>query len=55
VVAWLLGLGVLLVVWCLAWRAGPPDARITVRQGGGGTQTPPPPADDDPRPVNIKL
>lgn len=53
VVAWLMGFGVLLVVWCLAWRWRPQDARMVVRQANG--QHGPPTSDDDPRPVHIKL
>jgi hypothetical protein len=57
VVAWLIGLGVLVVVWCLAWRWRPPET-IVVRHGGGHG---PPPSDihdaptDDPDPVHIEL
>jgi hypothetical protein len=53
VVAWLLGFGVLVVVWCLAWRWRPQEARMVVRQGNG--QQDHPSSDDDPRPVQIKL
>jgi hypothetical protein len=53
VVAWLMGFGVLLVVWCLAWRWRPQETRMVVRQGNGqhGAAA----SDDDPRRVHIKL
>jgi hypothetical protein len=53
VVAWLMGFGVLLVVWCLAWRWRPQETRMVVRQGNGqhGAGA----SDDDPRRVQIKL
>jgi hypothetical protein len=41
VVGWLIGFGVLLVVWCLAWRVRPRNGRIVVRQGGGPRQVGP--------------
>jgi hypothetical protein len=53
VVAWLMGFGVLLVVWCLAWRWRPQEARMVVRQGNG--QRDHSASDDDPRRVHIKL
>ena len=53
VVAWLMGFGVLLVVWCLAWRWRPQEARMVVRQGNGQRDHSTP--DDDPRRVHIKL
>ena len=53
VVAWLMGFGVLLVVWCLAWRWRPHEARMVVRPGNG--QRDEPASGDDPRPVHIKL
>jgi hypothetical protein len=53
IVAWVMGFGVLLVVWCLAWRWRPREARMVVRQGNGqhhhGS------LDDDPDTVHIKL
>jgi hypothetical protein len=53
IVAWVTGFGVLLVVWCLAWRWRPREARLVVRQGNGrhdhGS------SDDDPNTVHIKL
>jgi hypothetical protein len=52
VVAWLMGFGVLLVVWCLAWHWRPQETRMVVRQGNGQRD---PASDDDPRPVHIKL
>ena len=53
VIAWLMGFGVLLVVWCLAWRWRPQEDRMVVRQGNG--QRDHPASDDDPQPVHIKL
>lgn len=56
IVAWLVGLGVLLVVWCLAWRWRPQETRMVVRQADG--QRPDPPADapdDEPERVHIQL
>ena len=53
VVAWLLAFGALLVVWCLAWRWRPREARMVVRPGNG--QHDHVESDDDPDPVNIKL
>ncbi len=53
VVAWLLAFGALLVVWCVAWRWRPREARMVVRQGNG--QDDHRASDDDPDPVNIKL
>jgi hypothetical protein len=53
VVAWMVGFGALLIVWCLAWRWRPREPRIVVRQVNG--QHGPPASDDDPRPVHVKL
>jgi hypothetical protein len=53
VVAWLMAFGVLLVVWCLAWRWRPREARRVVRQGNGQHDLRA--SDDDPDPVHIKL
>jgi hypothetical protein len=53
VVAWLLAFGALLVVWCLAWRWRPREARMVVRPGNG--QHDHVESDDDPDPVHIKL
>jgi hypothetical protein len=53
VVAWLMGFGVLLVVWCLAWRWRPDEARMVVPHGSG--QRDQRASDDDPRPVHIRL
>jgi hypothetical protein len=53
VVAWVMGSGALLIVWCLAWRWRPREPRIVVRQVNG--QHGPPASDDDPRPVHVKL
>ncbi|HEY6415186.1 MAG TPA: hypothetical protein VIX41_03075 [Acidimicrobiales bacterium] len=53
VVAWVTGFGVLLVVWCLAWRWRPREARMVVRQGNG--QHDHGSTDDDPDTVHIKL
>jgi hypothetical protein len=53
IVAWLTGFGVLLVVWCLAWRWRPREARMVVRQGNG--QHDHGSSDDDPHTVHIKL
>ncbi len=53
VVAWLTGFGVLLVVWCLAWRWRPQDTRMVVRQGNGHGEHAA--SEDDPGPVHIKL
>jgi hypothetical protein len=53
VIAWLMGFGVLLVVWCLAWRWRPQEPRMVVRQGNG--QGDHAASDDDPRTVHIKL
>jgi hypothetical protein len=53
VVAWLMAFGVLLVVWCLAWRRRPREPRMVVRQGNGqGDHTA---SGDDPGRVHIKL
>jgi hypothetical protein len=52
VVAWLIGFGVLLVVWCLAWRWRPREARMVVRQANGQHDFS---ASDDSEPVHIKL
>jgi hypothetical protein len=53
IVAWLTGFGVLLVVWCLAWRWRPREARMVVRQGNGRHDHAS--SDDDPNTVHIKL
>ena len=53
VVAWVTGFGVLLVVWCLAWRWRPREPRMVVRQGNG--QHDHGASDDDPRRVHIEL
>jgi hypothetical protein len=53
IVAWVTGFGVLLVVWCLAWRWRPRGARMVVRQGNG--QHDHGSSDDDPNTVHIKL
>jgi hypothetical protein len=53
IVAWVTGFGVLLVVWCLAWRWRPREPRMVVRQGNG--QHDHGASDDDPRRVHIKL
>jgi hypothetical protein len=53
IVAWVTGFGVLLVVWCLAWRWRPREARMVVRQGNG--QHDQVPSDDDPHTVHIRL
>jgi hypothetical protein len=53
IVAWVTGFGVLLVVWCLAWRWRPGEARMVVRQGNG--QHDQGSSDDDPQTVHIKL
>jgi hypothetical protein len=53
IVAWVTGFGVLLVVWCLAWRWRPREARMVVRQGNG--QRDHGSSDDDPDAVHIKL
>jgi hypothetical protein len=53
VVAWLMAFGVLLVVWCLAWRWRPREARMVVRHGNGQHDLGA--SDDDPDPVHIKL
>jgi hypothetical protein len=53
IVAWVTGFGVLLVVWCLAWRLRPREARMVVRQGNG--QHDHGSSDDDPNTVHIKL
>ena len=53
VIAWLMGFGVLLVAWCMAWRWRPHEPRMVVRQGNG--QSDHAASDDDPRPVHIKL
>jgi hypothetical protein len=53
IVAWVTGFGVLLVVWCLAWRWRPREARMVVRQGNGRHDHGA--SDDDPRPVHVKL
>jgi hypothetical protein len=53
VVAWVTGFGVLLVVWCLAWRWRPQEARMVVRQGNG--QHDQGSSDDESDPVHIKL
>ena len=53
IVAWVTGFGVLLVVWCLAWRWRPQEARMVVRQGNG--QHDQGSSDDDPHTVHIKL
>jgi hypothetical protein len=53
VVAWLLAFGALLVVWCVAWRWRPREARMVVRQGN--RQHEHEESDDDPDPVHIKL
>ena len=37
IVAWVTGFGVLLVVWCLAWRWRPGEARMVVRRATGST------------------
>lgn len=52
VVAWLVGLGVLLVVWCLAWRWRPQETRIVVRQADAADDDT---ADDEPQRVHIQL
>jgi hypothetical protein len=53
IVAWVTGFGVLVVVWCLAWRRRPREARMVVRQGNG--QHDHGSSDDDPDTVHIKL
>jgi hypothetical protein len=53
VVAWMLGFGALLIVWCLAWRWRPREPHMVVRQVNG--QHRPPASDDDPDPVHVKL
>jgi hypothetical protein len=53
IVAWVTGFGVLLVVWCLAWRWRPQEGRMVVRQGNG--QHDHKSSDDDPQTVHIKL
>ncbi|MGH9230131.1 MAG: hypothetical protein ACRD07_15655 [Acidimicrobiales bacterium] len=53
VVAWIMGFGAVLIVWCLAWRWRPREPRKVVRQVNG--QHGPPASDDDPRPVHVKL
>ena len=53
VVAWLMAFGALLVVWCVAWRWRPREARMVVRQGNGQHEHRE--SDDDPDPVHIKL
>jgi hypothetical protein len=53
IVAWVTGFGLLLVVWCLAWRWRPREPRMVVRQGNG--QHDQGSSDDDPEPVHIKL
>ena len=53
VVAWLMGFGVLLVVWVLAWRWRPQETHMVVRQGNGERDDAA--SDDDPRPVHIEL
>jgi hypothetical protein len=53
IVAWMTGFGVLLVVWCLAWRWRPRETRMVVRQGNG--QRDHGSSDDDPNAVHIKL
>jgi hypothetical protein len=53
VVAWLMAFGVLVVVWCLAWRWRPQETRMVVRQGNGRRDQPA--SADDPRAVRIKL
>jgi len=57
VVAWLIGLGLLIVVWCLAWRWRPQETRMVVRQGDRRRPAPEPanPADVEPEPVHIEL
>jgi hypothetical protein len=52
VVAWLMGFGILLVVWCLAWRWRPREARMVVRQADGQNDQS---ASEDSEPVHIKL
>jgi hypothetical protein len=52
-VAWLTGFGVLLVVWCLAWRRRPSEARMVVRQANG--QHDQGSTDDEADPVRIEL
>ena len=53
IVAWVTGFGVLLVVWCLAWRWRPQEARMVVRQGNG--QHDDRSSDDEPHRVHINL
>jgi hypothetical protein len=53
IVAWVTGFGVLLVVWCLAWRWRPREARMVVRHGNG--QHDHGSSDDDPKAVHIEL
>jgi hypothetical protein len=53
IVAWVTGFGVLLVVWCLAWRWRPQEARMVVRQGNG--QHDHGSSDDDPHTIHIEL
>jgi hypothetical protein len=53
IVAWLMAFGALLVVWCVAWRWRPREARMVVRQGNGRHDHCEP--DDDPDAVHIKL
>jgi hypothetical protein len=53
IVAWVTGFGVLLVVWCLAWRWRPREARMVVRQGNG--QHDHGSSEDDPKAVHIEL
>jgi hypothetical protein len=53
IVAWVTGFGVLLVVWCVAWRWRPREPRLVVRQGNGQHDRGAP--DDDPRAVHIEL
>jgi hypothetical protein len=56
VIAWLVGLGVLIVVWCLAWRWRPQERRLVVRQADGHRPADAPDAaDDEPEPVHVQL
>ncbi len=54
VIAWLVGLGVLLGIWCAAWRLRPGGGRIVVRQTDD-PHRPPLDAADDREPVRIEL
>ncbi len=54
VIAWLAGLGMLLVLWCAAWRLRPGGGRIVGRPTDD-PRRPPFDAADDPEPVRIEL